>query len=66
MANAIIDRMNAQSPISVNSQQPVKVILIGTSGGAQVALGATRYLKEWLKAEITVVSVGGVFSGENG
>lgn len=66
MANAIIDRMNAQSPISVNSQQPVKVILISTSGGAQVALGATRYLKEWLKAEITVVSVGGVFSGENG
>ncbi|MEP6516050.1 hypothetical protein [Microcoleus vaginatus] len=66
IANAIIDRMNAQSPIPVNSKQPLKVILIGTSGGAQVALGATRYLKEWLKAEITVISVGGVFSGENG
>lgn len=66
IANAIIERMNAQSPISVNRQRPLKVILIGTSGGAQVALGATRYLKEWLKAEITVVSVGGVFSGENG
>ncbi|UNU26792.1 hypothetical protein [Microcoleus vaginatus] len=66
IANAIIERMNAKSPITVNPQQPLKVILIGTSGGAQVALGATRYLKEWLKAEITVVSVGGVFSGENG
>jgi hypothetical protein len=66
IAHAIIERMNAKSPISVNPQKPLQVILIGTSGGAQVALGATRYLKEWLNAEITVVSVGGVFSGENG
>jgi hypothetical protein len=64
MANAIIDRMNAKSPITVNPQQPLKVILIGTSGGAQVALGATHDLKEWLNAQITVISVGGVFSGE--
>ncbi|MEG5138331.1 MULTISPECIES: hypothetical protein [unclassified Microcoleus] len=66
IAHAIIERMNAQSPISANPQKPLQVILIGTSGGAQVALGATPYLKEWLKAEITVISVGGVFSGENG
>jgi hypothetical protein len=66
VANAIIERMNAKSPISQAPQKPLKVILIGTSGGAQVALGATHYLKQWLKAEITVVSVGGVFSGENG
>ena len=66
IANAIIERMNAKSPISQTPQKPLKVILIGTSGGAQVALGATHYLKQWLNAEITVVSVGGVFSGENG
>lgn len=66
IANTIVERMNAKSPISVNPQKPLKVILIGTSGGAQVALGATHYLKQWLKAEVTVVSVGGVFSGENG
>ena len=66
IANVIIERMNAKSPISQTPQKPLKVILIGTSGGAQVALGATHYLKQWLKAEITVVSVGGVFSGENG
>lgn len=66
IANTIIERMNAQSPIALNPQKPLKVILIGTSGGAQVALGATGYLKQWLKAEVTVVSVGGVFSGENG
>ena len=66
MANAIIERMNAKSPITLNPQQPLKVILIGTSGGAQVALGATHDLKKWLNAEITVISVGGVFSGEKG
>jgi hypothetical protein len=66
IANVIIERMNAKSPIAVNPQKPVKVILIGTSGGAQVALGATHYLKEWLNAEVAVISVGGVFSGENG
>lgn len=66
IANVIIERMNAKYPISQAPEKPLKVILIGTSGGAQVALGATHYLKQWLKAEITVVSVGGVFSGENG
>jgi predicted esterase len=66
IANVIIERMNAKYSISQTPKKPFKVILIGTSGGAQVALGATHYLKQWLKAEITVVSVGGVFSGENG
>ncbi|MEZ2233463.1 hypothetical protein [Microcoleus sp.] len=66
IANVIIERMNAKYLISQAPEKPLKVILIGTSGGAQVALGATHYLKQWLKAEITVVSVGGVFSGENG
>ena len=66
IANVIMERMNAKYPILQAPQKPLKVILIGTSGGAQVALGATHYLKQWLKAEITVVSVGGVFSGENG
>ncbi|XZN93259.1 MAG: hypothetical protein ACM65M_10720 [Microcoleus sp.] len=66
IANVIIERMNAKYLISQAPEKPLKVILIGTSGGAQVALGATHYLKQWLKGEITVVSVGGVFSGENG
>ncbi|NJR22811.1 MAG: hypothetical protein HC786_11915 [Richelia sp. CSU_2_1] len=66
IANAIIERMDAKSPIELAGEKPLKVILIGTSGGVQVALGATHYLKEWLNAEISVVSIGGVFSGENG
>lgn len=66
IATAIIDRMNAAHPIPLSSRQPVKIILIGTSGGAQVALGAAPYLKQWLDTQIHVVSVGGVFTGTDG
>lgn len=66
-ANAIIDRMNAANPIPRSPRQPLKIILIGTSGGAQVALGAAYYLEEWLASpQIIVVSVGGVFAGTDG
>ena len=65
-ATAIIDRMNAAHPLPRSPQQPLKVILIGTSGGAQVALGAATYLDQWLNARITVLSIGGVFAGEEG
>ncbi|PPS45441.1 hypothetical protein [Chroococcidiopsis sp. TS-821] len=66
IAIAIAEQMNAAHPLSPDSQQPLDIILIGTSGGAQVALGATPYLNQWLNSEITVVSVGGVFGGING
>lgn len=65
LASAIIDRMSAESPIP-ESSEPVTIILIGTSGGAQVALGASQYLDQWLDAEILLISVGGVFSGTDG
>jgi hypothetical protein len=66
IADAIIKRMDAQAPIPQNPRQTVKVILVGNSGGAEVALGAALYLKERLEAKITVVSVGGVFNGSKG
>ncbi len=66
IASAIVDRMNAMHPISQSSRQPVKVILLGTSGGVEVALGAAPYLKQRLDAKITVVSLGGVFNGREG
>jgi hypothetical protein len=65
-ASAIVDRMNAASPLPDTAQRPLKLILIGTSGGAQVALGASEYLDDWLNAELLIVSVGGVFSGTKG
>ncbi|HEY9620070.1 MAG TPA: hypothetical protein V6C78_06860 [Crinalium sp.] len=66
IADAIIDRMDAAYPIESDRQHPLNLILIGTSGGAQVALGSVPYLNRWLNAKITVVSVGGVFSGTDG
>ncbi len=68
IASAIIERMNAVHPIPKDSNQPIKIILIGTSGGVEVALNAVPYLKQWLdtKTKIIVVSIGGVFNGRNG
>jgi hypothetical protein len=66
IADTIIDRMNAVQPIS-SSQRPLRIILIGTSGGVQVALGAVPYLHQWLnKPKIAVISAGGTFDGEAG
>jgi hypothetical protein len=66
IAAAIVDRMNAVHPISQVSGQPIQLILIGTSGGVQVALGAVPYLNQWLKPQLVVVSAGGAFDGEAG
>lgn len=67
IAFAIIDRMQAVHPIARSSKQPIKLILMGTSGGAQVALGATPYLNRWVPdAQIVVISIGGVFAGTDG
>ncbi|XHX79115.1 MAG: hypothetical protein RBJ76_04050 [Stenomitos frigidus ULC029] len=66
IADAMIERMNAVQPFPRDRQQPLNVVLIGTSGGVQVALGAIPYLDRWLKARLTVVSLGGTFNGEEG
>lgn len=66
IANAIIERMNGEQPISRQKSQPLDIILVGTSGGVQVALGAAPYLNQWLDTKITIVSVGGVFNGRSG
>jgi hypothetical protein len=66
IATAIRDRMNAAHPISPATRRPLKIILISTSGGTQVSLGAAEYLEQWLDTKIFAVSVGGVFSGTDG
>jgi hypothetical protein len=66
IASTIIERMNAVHPIQQSSEQPVKIILMGTSGGVQVGLGAASYLDKWLNTELTVVSIGGSFDGNTG
>jgi hypothetical protein len=64
IASAMLDRMNATHPIS--ETQEIQIVLIGTSGGAQVALGAVPYLKDWLNVPVTVISAGGTFGGTVG
>ncbi len=66
IAAAVIDRMNAVHPIPQSPKQPINLILLGTSGGVQVALGAVPYLHDRLPAKLTVVSAGGAFDGEAG
>ncbi len=48
----------------VASHKPV--VLIGTSGGGQISVGAARYLTRILDAPILVISIGGVISADPG
>ncbi len=65
IAHTIVERMNAAHPI-VRSDRPINLILISTSGGTQIALGATAHLNNWIDARLTVVSIGGTFEGRAG
>lgn len=66
IALTIAQHMEKQQPFSNSPDEPIQLILMGTSGGVQIALGAAPYLKQWLPVEITVVSFGGVFDGNEG
>ncbi|MCB9078699.1 MAG: hypothetical protein H6631_13950 [Anaerolineaceae bacterium] len=44
----------------------IPVVLIGYSGGGQIALGSTTYLKRQLKAPIVVIGLGGVMCSDVG
>jgi hypothetical protein len=65
IAVATIERMQARQSIR-DRQQPLKLIVIGTSGGAQVAIGTAPYLKRWLNADISLILIGGFFEGTEG
>ncbi len=65
-AAVIVERMAAAAAINLEANPPLRLVMAGTSGGAQVALGAAPYLNQWLPVEITVISVGGVFDGQAG
>lgn len=65
IARTIVERMNAAHPIA-RSDRPINLILMSTSGGTQVALGATAHLRNWINARIAVVSIGGAFDGRAG
>lgn len=64
-ASAIVDRMNAAHPVPPANQR-INVIVMSTSGGAQVAVAAVSYLDDWLNAQVVAISIGGVFAGRDG
>jgi len=43
-----------------------EIFLIGFSGGAQVAVGAAAYLRAWARADVSVISLGGVMASVPG
>lgn len=43
-----------------------RVVLVGYSGGGQVAVGAAPFVKDAARAEVTVVSIGGVLAADPG
>ncbi len=46
--------------------RPAPVALIGYSGAAQIAVGATTYLKPLVEGPLTIVSLGGIFGSDPG
>ncbi|MBD0335149.1 MAG: hypothetical protein ICV62_06655 [Cyanobacteria bacterium Co-bin13] len=66
IALEILEQMNQQQALPSDPNEPIRLILIGTSGGVQVALAASPYLDRWLPMDITIVSMGGVFDGDEG
>ena len=44
----------------------IPVVLVGYSGGGQIATGAVPYLKPYLAGPLIVISIGGVFASSRG
>jgi hypothetical protein len=45
-------------------EEPCPVFLMGYSGAGQLAVGPAIYLKEWLRAPVYIISLGGVFASD--
>jgi len=63
MAEVMLDTV-MRYDFDPESETPI--FLIGYSGAGQIAIGAATYLREWTKAPIYVISLGGIFSSDPG
>lgn len=63
MAEVMLDTV-MRYDFDPESETPI--FLIGYSGAGQIAIGAVTYLREWTKAPIYVISLGGIFSSDPG
>ena len=49
-----------------NPESRTPIFIIGYSGAGQMAIGAATYLREWSKGPVYVISLGGIFSSDQG
>lgn len=63
MAHVIIHGL---SRYGYRPEEARPVFLVGYSGGGQITLGATTYLKEWLTGPVILISLGGIFANDPG
>ena len=56
----------ALSTAGYRAQSGARIVIVGYSGGAQVAIGAAPFLKAQFGAPIDVISVGGVLASDPG
>ncbi|MCB9118859.1 MAG: hypothetical protein M9936_32055 [Caldilinea sp.] len=49
-----------------NPESRTPIFIIGYSGAGQMAIGAATYLREWSKGPVYVISLGGIFSSDEG
>ena len=48
------------------TESDTPIFIIGYSGAGQMAVGATTYLREWVRGPIYVISLGGLFGSDPG
>jgi hypothetical protein len=63
LSRVIVERLTAQGYVA-GSERPV--VLLGSSGGAQISIGAAAYLRAALGAPVSVVAFGGVMASDRG
>lgn len=61
MAEVLIDGLLRYG---YNPQDPQAVYVVGYSGAGQMAVGAARYLCEWLRGPVYIISLAGVFTSD--
>jgi len=49
-----------------NPESHTPIFIIGYSGAGQMAIGAATYLREWSRGPVYVISLGGIFSSDQG
>ncbi|WP_157014629.1 hypothetical protein [Mesorhizobium xinjiangense] len=63
ISRVVLERLAAAG---YRTGSPCPLVLVGSSGGAQIALGAAPYLRAAIEAPLHVVAIGGVMASDRG